>query len=35
VIGVASAYTGMMLFFFLPLWTYVWLRCRREWHEVE
>jgi O-antigen/teichoic acid export membrane protein len=35
VIGVASAYTCMMLFFFLPIWTYVWHRCRREWHEVE
>jgi O-antigen/teichoic acid export membrane protein len=31
-LGVAAALLVMNVFFNLPVWTYVWLRCREEWH---
>ncbi|MCA9040579.1 MAG: hypothetical protein KDA65_09560 [Planctomycetaceae bacterium] len=30
--GAASAYLGMVVGFSLPVWTMVWLQCRRDWH---
>ncbi|MEZ6090214.1 MAG: hypothetical protein R3C05_19745 [Pirellulaceae bacterium] len=35
VFGAANAYLGMNLLFALPVWTWVWFRCRDEWHRIE
>lgn len=31
-IGSAFGYLGVAAILFLPIWTWIWLRCRREWH---
>ena len=31
-LGAAVAYTSVMALYYLPLWTWVWHRCRTEWH---
>ncbi|QDU79355.1 hypothetical protein Pla110_10630 [Polystyrenella longa] len=32
--GAAAAYLGMVVGFSLPVWTYVWFQCRRDWHQL-
>ncbi len=31
-LGVVVAYTGVMALYYLPVWSWVWYRCRSEWH---
>jgi O-antigen/teichoic acid export membrane protein len=31
-VGVAVAYTGVTVLYFLPVWSWAWHRCRTEWH---
>lgn len=33
--GVVFAYSSVMALYYLPVWSWVWYRCRREWHAVE
>lgn len=30
--GEAAGYLAVVAFGYIPLWTWIWLRCRREWH---
>lgn len=34
-LGVVVAYTGVMALYYLPVWSWVWYRCRKEWHLPE
>ncbi|MEZ6047769.1 MAG: hypothetical protein R3C11_19765 [Planctomycetaceae bacterium] len=31
--GAAGAYLGFVILYSLPVWTWVWWNCRREWHQ--
>jgi O-antigen/teichoic acid export membrane protein len=33
--GVVVAYSGVMALYYLPVWSWVWHRCRKEWHAAE